>query len=204
MISGSIEIFDVDEQGDERVIIAHGPRQFAGELDLFNDQPILVSACTAADSEILRVGRAQLRQMVTAEPDIGELLMRAFILRRMALVRHNLAGVVLVGDRHGADTLRIERFLTRNNYPHRTLDVDVPGEAAGVLHGFGLDRSELPVVIDGSERILRNPSDTVLADALGIAGAIEPDHVFDVAIVGAGPAGLAAAVYAASEGSIRS
>src|SRR6186713_85251 len=122
--AGSIEIFDIDTDGEERVIIVHGPGQFAGELDLFDDNQVLVSARTGTDSQLVRVRKADLRRLITAEPDLGETLTRAFILRRVALVRHSLGGVLLVGASHAADTQRLQRFLTRNSYPHRLLDVE--------------------------------------------------------------------------------
>jgi thioredoxin reductase (NADPH) len=200
VMSGAIEVFDIDHHGDERVLIVHGPGQFSGELDLFSDQPILVNGCTGEDSRIVRVPRRDLRRLLTAEPDIGETLMRAFILRRTALVRHGLGAIAVVGDPHEADVLRIQRFLTRNSYPHRLLDIAVPGEISELPAALALRAGDLPVVVDGSDRILRNPSDAALAEALGIAVSLPTDHVFDVAVVGAGPAGLAAAVYAASEG----
>ena len=177
----------------------HAERQFTGEVDLFNDHAILVSGRAGEDSRVIRVKRADFRRLVSGEPDIGEIMMRAFILRRMGLILHRQGGVTLVGPGHGADTLRLQRFLTRNNYPHRVLDVDLDAGAEGLLAGFGVAPRELPVVIS-ADRMLRNPPTSALADALGLTEAIDPGHVYDVAIVGAGPAGLAAAVYAASEG----
>jgi thioredoxin reductase (NADPH) len=200
VLSGSIEIFDLDEHGEERVIIVHGPGQFTGELDLFTDHPILVSARTGADAELVRVPRAEFHRMLTAEPDIAEIIIRAYILRRVALVRHSLAAVVVVGAAHSADALRVQTFLTRSGYPHRLLDSAVPGEAHGMLEAFALSPDDLPVVIDTGGRVLKNPSNAQLAEALGITEQVSPDHVYDLAVVGAGPAGLAAAVYGASEG----
>ena len=200
VLSGSIEICDVDDHGDERVIIVHGPGQFTGELDLFTDHPILVSARTGADTRLVRVPRAEFHRMLAAEPDIAEIVIRAYILRRVALVRHSLAGVIVVGAAHSADTLRVQTFLTRSGYPHRMLDSEHPGEAQGMLEAFALSEDDLPVVIEPGGRVLKNPSNAELAVALGITESLSPDHVYDVAVVGAGPAGLAAAVYAASEG----
>lgn len=200
VLEGSIEIFDTDPDGRENVFTVHGDRQFTGELDLFNDRRILVSGRTGAESRVVRVPRPDFRRLITGEPDIGEVIMRAFILRRVGLIQHNQGGVVLIGPAHGGDTQRIERFLTRNGYPHRTLDTETDPDADGFLACFALSHDQLPVVIMPGDDVLRNPSTPELADALGITEALEPDRVYDLAVVGAGPAGLAAAVYAASEG----
>jgi thioredoxin reductase (NADPH) len=198
-LTGGIEILDADAKGHETVVHTHVPRQFTGELDLFNDRTILVSARTRSETRVVRVGRAEFRRMMAAEPDIGEIVMRAFILRRVGMLLHGTAGVALVGPAHAADTARIETFLSRNGMPHRRIDTETDGDAAGFLECFALSDADLPVVVTQG-RALRNPSNAQLADALGLASAVDPDHVHDVAVVGAGPAGLAAAVYAASEG----
>lgn len=198
-LSGGIEIFDTDAEGRERVVHVHGPCQFTGELDLFNDRTVLVSGRALPNTRVARVDRVSFRRMMAAEPDIGEILMRAFILRRVGMLRHGEAGVALVGPGHGADTVRIESFLIRNALPHRRIDTESDPDAAGFLECLALSEADLPVVVaDGGT--LRNPSNAQLADALGLTSAIDPDHVHDVVVVGAGPAGLASAVYAASEG----
>ncbi len=200
VLDGSIEIFDLDERGQPKVFTVHGERHFTGELDLFNDRQILVSGRTGMNSRVVRVKRADFRKMLSAEPDIGEVIMRAFILRRVGLIRHAQGGVVLVGPARSADTMRLRSFLGRNGYPHRLLDTDSDADAEELLADFRVTRSELPVVIAPGKRVLRNPSTAALADELGLTEQIDADAAFDVAVVGAGPAGLAAAVYAASEG----
>jgi thioredoxin reductase (NADPH) len=200
LLEGSIEIFDLDPLGEPNVFTVHGERQFTGELDLFNDRQILVSGRTGSDSRVVRIRRADFRRLVGAEPDIGEIVMRAFILRRVGLIRRGQGGVVLIGPGHGADTLRLQRFLTRNGYPHRLLDTERDPDASGFLACFELTPEQLPVVIAPDERVFRNPTAAALADDLGLTEEIDPERVHDVAVVGAGPAGLAAAVYAASEG----
>ena len=161
---------------------------------------MLVSGRTGSDSRLIRIPRAGFRRLATGEPDIGEIIMRAFVLRRMGIIRHATGGAVLIGPGHIADTLRLERFLTRNGYPHRLLDTEADPAAGGFLDCFSLTPDELPVVIVAGETVLRNPNNAELADALGLTEAMDPTHAWDVAIVGAGPAGLASAVYAASEG----
>jgi thioredoxin reductase (NADPH) len=198
VLEGAIEIFDLDH-GRPNVFTVHGERQFTGELDLFNDRQILVSGRTAVESRVVRIHRPDFRRMITAEPDIGEIIMRAFILRRVGLMIHGQGGVVVIGPGHDGDTVRIQRFLSRNGYPLRLLDTDLDPDADGFLDCFKLTPDQLPVVIADGEA-LRNPSNLALADRLGVSITIDPEHVHDLTVVGAGPAGLAAAVYAASEG----
>jgi thioredoxin reductase (NADPH) len=199
VLEGSIEVFDHDEQGEANIFTVHRDNQFTGELDLFNDRAILVSGRAGVDSRVIRVKRADFRRLVTGEPDIGEILMRAFILRRTGLIRHAQGGALLIGPGHAADTLRLQRFLTRNGYPHRVLDTEQDEGAFGLTGGFAVSPAELPVVI-ADEHMLRNPTTAALAELLGLTEEIDDAHTYDVAIIGAGPAGLAAAVYAASEG----
>lgn len=195
IVEGAIEIYDQDEDSGANVFTVHGPSQFTGELDLFNDRQILVWGRTAGPTRVIRVARPDFRRLVTGEPDIGEVIMRAFILRRVGLIRYAQGGVVLVGGTHDGDTLRLQRFLTRNGYPHRLLDAD-----DGAAEATALAADVLPAVLLSDHSVLANPSNAELADRLGLTEAIDPEHVHDVAVVGAGPGGLAAAVYAASEG----
>lgn len=200
VLDGSIEIFDTDDQGQPNVLTVHSERQFTGELDLFNERAILVSGRTGLDSRVIRIGRADFRRLVIGEPDIGEIMMRAFILRHVGLVMHGQGGVILIGPGHAAETLHLQRFLTRNAYPHRLLDTETNADASGFLSHFEIASSQLPVVILANERVLRNPSVPSLADELGLTEAIDQGRIHKLAIIGGGPAGLAAAVYAASEG----
>jgi thioredoxin reductase (NADPH) len=200
VVDGSIEMFDYDGGGTPHVLVTLHTRQFTGELDLFNDRAVLVSGRTGTDSRVIRIKRADFRRLATGEPDIGEIILRAFVLRRVGLIRHSTGGAVLIGPGHFLDTLRLDRFLTRNGYPHRLLDTEDDPDAGGFLDCFNIDPAQLPVVISSRERVLRNPANSELADVLGLTETLDPAHVHDVAIVGAGPAGLAAAVYAASEG----
>jgi thioredoxin reductase (NADPH) len=200
VVEGSIEIFDVDEHDQPQVFVVLRQRQFAGELDLFNDRQVLVSARAGEASRVLRIKRADFRRLVSTEADIGEIVMRAFILRRVGLIRHVHGGVIVVGPAHSADTLRLQQFLSRNAYPHRLLDTEHDAEAGGFLDCFSLTAADLPVVIAPGHRVLRNPSLAQMADDLGLTETFDHATVFDLAVVGAGPAGLAAAVYGASEG----
>ncbi len=199
VLEGAVEVFEEGPRGEHHVVRREQARQFTGELDLFGDRQTLVSARALTDTRVLRIKRAEFRKMVEAEPDIGELILRAFILRRVGMLKHAEGGVVLIGPGHASDTLRLEQFLARNAYPHRLYDTEADPDAGGFLHCFNLEAKQLPVVIaDG--RVLRNPANAALADALGLTEHLDPKDVYDVAVVGAGPAGLASAVYAASEG----
>jgi len=200
VLEGEVEIFDLDNEDAPHVFAVQGAQQFTGELDLFTDHRILVSGRARGDCRVIRVKPRAFRRLVSTESDIGEIIMRAFILRRVGLIQHAQGGVVLIGSGHGADTLRLQRFLTRNGYPHRLLDIDVDPGASGFLKCFELTPAQLPVVIAPGRNVFRNPSNAALADDLGFSEFVDPAHVHDVAVIGAGPAGLATAVYAASEG----
>jgi thioredoxin reductase (NADPH) len=200
VLEGGIEILDNADDGTPRVLRSHVAHQFSGELDQFNERQILVTGRAGPASRVVRIKRAEFRRLVTSEPDIGEIIMRAFILRRVGLMRHAQGGVVLIGPGHSADTLRLEQFLTRNGYPHRLLDTEHDSDAGGFLECFSIAAAELPVVIVPGDRAFRNPTLAALADDLGLTEHFDHETVFDVAVVGAGPAGLASAVYAASEG----
>ncbi len=200
VLEGKVEVFERNQDGTPHVFTVLAERQFTGELDLFNDREILVSSRAATECRVVRVTRANFRRLVSGEPDIGEIILRSLILRRVALVRHVQGGVILVGPGHGGDTIRLQRFLTRNNYPHRVLDSELESGAGPFLECFYILPSELPVVVLPGNRVLRNPATHDLADALGLTETLDPLRVHDVAVIGAGPAGLATAVYAASEG----
>jgi thioredoxin reductase (NADPH) len=199
ILDGAVEVLDIDAKGHECMVHLHGPRQFTGELDLFNDRQILVTARARPGTKVVRVGRAEFRRLIAAEPDIGEVVMRAFILRRVGMMLHGEAGIALIGPSHGADTGRIETFLRRNGVPHRRIDTEAEVDAGGFLECFRLEPADLPVVVVRGQA-LRSPSNAQVADALGLTVELDPDHIHDVAVVGGGPAGLASAVYAASEG----
>ena len=207
VLRGRIEVYAPGPDGASYVIAVFAERQFTGELNLFNDRLILVGGRIGTEGgRVARLTRPQFRRLLAAEPDIGELVMGAFLLRRVGFIERGQAGVTLVASRNTGvgDSLRIQRFLGRNGYPIRVLDADRPGaedentRALLGAHGFGPE--DLPVVVCGRDRVLRSPSNRDLGVCLGLTEPIEPGRVFDLAVVGAGPAGLASAVYAASEG----
>ncbi len=200
VLDGAVDVLESDGRGGHVLVTTHQPGQFAGELHHMTGRAVLVCARAACPTVVLRIQPDAFRRMTSAEPDIGEIILRALILRRIDLVEHAEGGTVIVGAGNSADTLRIQSFLTRNGYPHRLLDIDRDPHAQAALATFHVGPDVLPVVILNSEQILECPSNRGLADGLGISEALDPDHVHDVAVIGGGPAGLAAAVYAASEG----
>ena len=200
VLEGAIEIVDLDIHGVPQLIHVHRERQFTGEMDLFNNRQILVSGKASEDSRVVRIRPADFRRMVSSEADIGEIIMRAFILRRVGLIQHASGGVVLIGAGHAGDTLRLQRFMMRNGYPHRLLDVEADPDAGGFLACFEITAEQLPVVVTPDHQVFRNPGNSSLADSLGLTETFDPSKVYDLAVIGAGTAGLAAAVYGASEG----
>jgi thioredoxin reductase (NADPH) len=200
VVAGEIEIFDTDAAGERHVFSQHGASQFSGEMNLFNGREALVNLQACADTRVVRVPRTEFRRMMMAEPDIAEIVMRAFILRRVGFIRHGNGGITLIGPSHCAETLRIQRFLTRNAYPHRVVASDVDAEAASLMRTLGLREADLPAVIAPGPLVLHRPATHELADRLGLTEPLDDSIVYDLAVVGAGPAGLAAAVYGASEG----
>lgn len=199
VLEGCIEIYEHKRVGTS-LITTHCARQFTGEIDLFNNRKILVGGRMGADGKVIRVKRESVKRLITAEPDIGEIVMRAFILRRSGLVFHKQGSVSLLREGKTADAIRIEQFLRRNGYPVDVVDC-LEEQCRKKLEAYGLSLSQLPaVLIHVNDEVLSNPSNYQLASRLGLEEPIAENHVFDVTIVGGGPAGLSAAVYAASEG----
>ncbi|MCW5889146.1 MAG: FAD-dependent oxidoreductase [bacterium] len=198
VLTGEIDIYEQTPDGEGRITTL-GPSQFTGETDLLNAREVLVGARALVDTRVIRIPRIRVRAFLASNPRIGEIVMRASILRRVGFMKHDQAGPLLVGPPADGRTLRIERFLARNGYPFRLLDA-ASEEGAARLHAHDLAPDDTPVVVVPGRGVLRKPTNTQLAAALGLLEPLEPDAVFDLAIVGGGPAGLAAAVYGASEG----
>ncbi|NHK27384.1 FAD-dependent oxidoreductase [Parvularcula flava] len=201
MLSGEVEIFDDQGRGDDHVFTRHGRHQFTGELDLFNDRKVLVSGRMGEDGEVLRLNREKFREMMTALPDLAEIIMRAFILRHVALMEHEQGAVIVIGNKGASQMLQIERFLRRNGYPVKVLTLEEnDAETEPVMRGLNLSPQCLPVVIGKGDSMIRHPSLLELGHFLGISHEFKDDEIYDTAVIGGGPSGLAAAVYAASEG----
>jgi thioredoxin reductase (NADPH) len=199
VISGSIELLIARAGGYELFYtLTHG--EFSGEMNALRGSAGIVRARVGQDGSVLAIDIERLRTMVQTDAELSELFMRAFILRRMGLLSEDTCDVVLVGSGHSADTLRLGEFLTRNTIPFTTLDVRTDADAQTLLERFHVAAEDLPVVICHGQSVLKNPSNFELATCVGINPQIDDARVYDLLIVGAGPAGLAAAVYAASEG----
>jgi thioredoxin reductase (NADPH) len=199
VLEGQIEV--LNPSGDCESFYVLGPGQFTGEMNLLNRREILVCGRTLTDSRLLRVKAKDFRRLLAADSQISELLMRAFILRRVGLIRHAMGAVTLVGPAHAGDMLRLRTFLSRNTYPFRVVDTErEAAEAERLVGPAAFEAGSVPLVVSPSGPVLRNPTNLALADAIGLTEKIQDDEVFDVIVVGAGPAGLASAVYAASEG----
>ncbi|HEX7622989.1 MAG TPA: cyclic nucleotide-binding domain-containing protein, partial [Anaeromyxobacteraceae bacterium] len=200
ILKGAVAVTQRGVFGLEEPIVTHGPGSFMGELAQLSDRPSLVDAHATKPVEAIVISSRRLRDLLVAEAEIGERIMRALILRRVGLLESGVSGPVLVGRAESADVLRLAGFLSRNGHPHHRLDPDTDADARALIERFHVEPSELPIVVCANGNVLRNPSEVELAGCMGLVQPIDPDTVYDVAIVGAGPAGLAAAVYGASEG----
>ena len=199
MLAGAVRISRRDAHGHDETIVEQGPGQFLAELAQLSGRPALVDGVALSAVEALVIAPERLRALLIAEAELGEKIMRALILRRVALIEDG-AGPIIVGHAGQGDVLRLQGFLNRNGHPHYTLDPDTDDEALLLLERFHVAPGEMPIVLCPGGQLLRNPSERELARCMGLVGALDPDKVYDVAVVGAGPAGMATAVYAASEG----
>ncbi|ATQ42669.1 FAD-dependent oxidoreductase [Caulobacter mirabilis] len=199
VLEGRLAITRRDVRDGQRLIVEHGPGEFSGELGQLSGARALVDGEAVTDIEALLIRPERLRALLIAEAELGERIMRALILRRVGLIEDG-AGPVIVGRAQHADVLRLQSFLGRNGHPHQHLDPDVDEEARALIERFHLVEEELPIVLCPTGEFMRNPTEAALARCVGLTTRLDPDHVYDMAVVGAGPAGLAAAVYGASEG----
>jgi thioredoxin reductase (NADPH) len=199
VISGALEIVQPAD-GKELPIIVHGPGEFTGEVNMLSGRRSFVRARMRDSGELLVITPEVLRRLVHSDSELSEIFLRAFILRRVALIARGQGSTVLIGSNHSAATLRIREFLTRNGEPHAYLDVDKDPGVQALFDRFGLGTEDVPVVICRYDVVLKNPSNEEVAECLGFNLALDASAVRDLVVVGAGPAGLAAAVYAASEG----
>jgi len=199
VLAGTVAITQRDGLGHVKPIVEQGPGQFLAEVGQLSGRPSLVDGDAITDVETLLIPPEQLRALIIAEADLGERITRALILRRVALIDSGASGPVLIGDPQAPALLRLQNFLRRNGHPHHALDARDDADAAALVAQYGAGPHEaLVVCADGA--ILVDPDEHTLARCIGMVDARERDELFDVLIVGAGPAGLAAAVYAASEG----
>jgi thioredoxin reductase (NADPH) len=197
--SGKVEI--VDESGDTpRTIAVQGPGEFTGDVAQLTGGPAIVNAIARGDCEVYEVSPEALRKLINDHPDLGDIIVQAFIARRQLLSESGeFVGVRVIGSRYSRDTFRVREFLAKNRVPFTWFDLEADSRVKELLKRFGVSQNDTPVVTWGNKLILRNPSDHELADALGIRRPLQ-QTTYDLVVVGAGPAGLAAAVYGASEG----
>src|SRR5918992_1562692 len=199
VVSGEVEIVR-PSGGVETLITIHGPGQFTGEVNNLSGRPAVVRMRSTKVGELIELDRQHMLTLLQTDADLGEIMMRAFILRRVELVTAGVGDVVLIGSTHSAGTLRIKEFLMRNGHPYSYIDLERDPDVQNLLDGFHTAASEIPVVICRGENVLRNPTNQQVADCLGFNETIDQTQMRDLVIIGAGPSGLAAAVYGASEG----
>src|SRR5580693_134716 len=199
ILSGEVDIVR-HELSRESLIVTDGPGQFMGELAQLAGRPALADAVAKKPVQALIIAPERLRALLIAEAELGERIMRALILRRVGLLETGVGGPIIVGRADNADVLRLQGFLRRNGHPHQLLNSETDDEAKALIEHFHIDPGQLPIVLCPGGQMLRNPSEHELARCVGLVRPIDPARVYHVVVVGAGPAGLATAVYAASEG----
>jgi thioredoxin reductase (NADPH) len=199
ILSGRVDVSQRGLDHSDR-IVTHGPGSFMGELAQLSGRPSLVDAVASEPVEAIVIPPRRLRDLLVEEAELGERIMRALILRRVGLLETGGGGPVIVGSAENGDVLRLEGFLARNGHPHQRLDPNTDPCGQTLIERFHIGPRELPIVVCPNGELLRNPSEVQLARCIGLVAPLDPDRIYDVAIVGAGPAGLAASVYAASEG----
>ena len=199
VLSGAIEIVRPGILGEELITVQHAG-EFTGEVNVLAGRRALVRARMVEEGDVVVIGPQGLRRLIQEDSGISEVLMRAFILRRVALIADGLGDATLIGSAHSAGTLRLQEFLTRNAHPYTFIDVDRDPDVQALLDRFHVGVEDIPIVICRGEVVLKNPSNEAVAECFGLNEAIDHGRVRDLVVVGAGPGGLAAAVYAASEG----
>jgi thioredoxin reductase (NADPH) len=200
LIKGSVRVTRRDPLGHAAPIVEQGPGEFVAEVGQLSGQPAFVDVHAIGDVEALLISPQNLRALMIEEPELGERIMHALILRRVVLIEAGAGGPVLIGPESSPDVIRLQGFLARNAYPHQLLDPEKDEDARKLVQQYAPNPSDLPLAVCPKSTILKNPSEAELARALGMVPIDERDQTYDVAVVGAGPAGLSTAVYAASEG----
>src|SRR5882762_5113140 len=200
ILSGHVAITQRDGLGHITPVIDQGPGQFLAEIGQLSGRAALVDGHAEGDIETLLIPPERMRALLVAEADLGERIMRALILRRVSLIQSGVGGAVLIGPTNSSGVVRVQRFLTRNGIPHHLLDPERDHDAAELIARYSPSPTDWPLAVIADGTVLRNPGESELARALGMIGGPAGNKIYDAAIVGCGPAGLATAVYAASEG----
>ena len=198
ILKGEVEIVD-NFDGEARTIAIHGTRRFLGELNMLTGQAVYLTAMVRSDGEVLAISPENLKKVITEEPALSDIILKAFLARRSVLMRAG-TGLRIVGFRHSKDTLRLTQFATRNRLPHVWIDLEGNEDALALLDRFGVNPEKAPVAIWQGKKVLKNPTNAELARAIGLNVDTSRKEAYDLIVVGAGPAGLAASVYGASEG----
>ena len=198
VLEGEVEVID-DFAGEARTMGVMRPGRFLGDLNMLTGQPIYLSAVVRLGGEVLVISRERLKEVVTEEPNLSDIILKAFLARRAWGMRTGL-GLRIIGSRHSGDATRLRGFAARNRLPHVWIELEDDPNAEALLEGFGTDASETPVTIWQGKEVLKNPTNAELARAIGLKVDVPRKRTYDLVVVGAGPAGLGAAVYGASEG----
>ena len=197
--AGQVEVVRPSYDG-ELLVVRYQPGQFSGDVNQLSGRPGIVHIRAYTDAEVIQLDRDRLLALVQTDAELGDILMRAFVFRRLEMIKQGIGDVVLLGSRYCAGTLRLQEFLSRNGHPYAFVDLDHDPGVQELLDRFHVSYGDVPVVICRGTTVLRNPSNQELADCLGFNDAIDETQLRDVVVIGAGPSGLAAAVYGASEG----
>ena len=199
VVDGTIEVIRASN-GVEELVVTFSPGMFTGEGAMLTGRPTIARIQVGEPGEVIEIDRSALLSLIQTDAELSEIILRAFVLRRAALIARGVSTEVLLGSTHCSETLRIKQFLTRNGHPFTYLDLDKDADVQALLDRFSITTADIPVLICHGEVVLRNPSNSQIADCLGFNESVDQTKLRDVIVVGAGPAGLSAAVYAASEG----
>jgi thioredoxin reductase (NADPH) len=198
VLEGEVEMID-DFAGEARTMGVMRPGRFLGDLNMLTGQTIYLSAVVRVGGEVLAISRERLKEVVTEEPNLSDIILKSFLARRAWSVRAGL-GLRIIGSRHSSDATRLRGFAARNRLPHVWIELEKDPDAEALLERFGTDASETPVTIWQGKELLKNPTNAELARTIGLKVEVPRERTYDLVVVGAGPAGLGAAVYGASEG----
>jgi thioredoxin reductase (NADPH) len=199
VITGEVEIMG-RYGASETIITVHGPGEFTGDVNMLSGRRMVVQARVAKAGKVIELNHEQMLNLIQTDTELSDILMRAFILRRVELIAAGVGDIILIGSMHSGGTLRIKEFLMRNGHPYTSIDLERDSDVQNLLDNFQISASEIPVLICRGQLVLRNPSNHQIADCLGFNESIDQTKVRDLVVIGAGPSGLAAAVYGASEG----
>lgn len=199
VVTGEVEVFQISGTGEEHRVVVHQPGEFTGDIDLLSSRLTVVGARALGETETIELPAAQLRRLVVENSELSDIVLAAFLARRQELLETGRGSMTIVGSRFSPDTFRIREFLERNSRPFEWIDIESDSRVSSLLEGLGVGPEETPIVIDSAGTVTHNPTIEQMAECFGMSN-VHEDQIYDVVVAGGGPAGLAAAVYAASEG----